>query len=102
MRFKSDLKYSDVTPKAAWLNRRQIIAGATGLGTLAVLPALGAGRDAPLGTPNTFEQISTYNNFLELGSGKDRPSENAHLLTTDPWAGSGPAPMIWGTFWPAW
>ena len=36
-RWKNDLNWSDVTPKAAWLNRRQIIAGmGAGAGALAL------------------------------------------------------------------
>ena len=84
--FKSDLKYSDVTPKAAWLTRRQLFAGAAGLAASTALPALGAGRYSTDETPNTFEEISTYNNFYEFGTAKGDPAANAHRLTTDPWA----------------
>jgi methionine sulfoxide reductase catalytic subunit len=34
---------------------------------------------------NTFEQITTYNNFYEFGLDKDSPSANAHTLRTRPW-----------------
>ena len=34
---------------------------------------------------NTFKQISSYNNFYELGSGKRDPMMNASKLNTDEW-----------------
>ena len=90
-RYKSDLTQSDVTPKAHWLNRRQIMAGAgaLGLGTIAgpALASLGAqktGHGADL-EPNSFEDITSYNNFYEFGTGKDDPAKNAHKLQTEPW-----------------
>ena len=35
---------------------------------------------------NSFEEITTYNNFYELGTGKSDPVENADALVTDPWS----------------
>jgi methionine sulfoxide reductase catalytic subunit len=35
--------------------------------------------------PNTFEQITTYNNYYEFGTGKGDPSRYAGKLTTKPW-----------------
>ncbi|MDY6861228.1 MAG: protein-methionine-sulfoxide reductase catalytic subunit MsrP [Pseudomonadota bacterium] len=88
--FKSDLKWSDVTPRTAFLNRRQIIAGAAALGAMATpaLAGLGAVESAYStdDDPNTFEEITRYNNFYEFGTGKEDPARNAGALTTDPWA----------------
>ena len=90
-RYKSDLKWSDVTPKRDYMNRRQIIAGAgaMALGSIAgpAMASLGAkktryGRDLEL---NSFEDITSYNNFYEFGTGKEDPKRNAGALTTDPW-----------------
>jgi len=36
--------------------------------------------------PNTWEEITTYNNFYEFGTGKSDPSDYADALTTSPWA----------------
>jgi sulfoxide reductase catalytic subunit YedY len=90
-RYKSDLSWSDVTPKEAWLNRRQIMAGAGALtiGSIAgpAMAALGAKKTA-YGERlelNSLEHITTYNNFYEFGTGKEDPKDNAHKLTTDPW-----------------
>lgn len=89
------LKWSDVTPKAAYLNRRTFIAaGAAALSAPALLPrpaqaqAL-TGRPSPFSTdqaPNTFEEITNYNNFYEFGTGKEDPARYAGALTTDPWS----------------
>ena len=35
---------------------------------------------------NTFEDITSYNNFYELGTGKGDPKRNARTLKTDPWS----------------
>jgi len=35
---------------------------------------------------NSFEQITTYNNFYEFGVDKSDPARNAHTLRTRPWA----------------
>ncbi|MGI9389654.1 MAG: protein-methionine-sulfoxide reductase catalytic subunit MsrP [Boseongicola sp.] len=90
-RYKSDLNWSDVTPKEAWLNRRQIMVGAGALaaGSIAgpAMAKLGAKKtDYGQGLElNSLEHITTYNNFYEFGTGKEDPKQNAHKLTTDPW-----------------
>ena len=90
---ENKLKWSDVTPKSAFLNRRQLIAsaGAAALVGSVASPALAKlqfsksdyGRDLDV---NSYEDITTYNNFYEFGTGKGDPAENAHTLTTDPWS----------------
>lgn len=90
-RYKSDLSWSEITPKSGWINRRQLMSGvgAAALGSIAgpTFASLGAtktdyGADLE---PNSFEDISSYNNFYEFGTGKDDPARNAHTLVTDPW-----------------
>lgn len=87
MRYKPDLTWADVTPERAYLNRRALIGGGLAAGSIALA---GAGRAAsPLSsdeTPNSYEEITSYNNFYEFGTGKDDPKRHAHRLTTDPWA----------------
>ena len=88
-RFKSDLTWSDVTPKSLFLNRRQIIAGAAAL--VAAGPALGkiAAKPSRYSTdaaPNTLADITSYNNYYEFGTGKEDPAANAGTLTTKPWS----------------
>jgi sulfoxide reductase catalytic subunit YedY len=71
-----------------WLNRRQLIAGAA---TLVAAPALARIEAAPSrystdAEPNTLEEISSYNNFYEFGTGKEDPVSLAAGLTIDPWS----------------
>lgn len=84
MAYKSKFTWADVTPESAYLNRRQIMAGAAGLGFGTIAGPLAAETEAL--EPNTYEQITNYNNFYEFGTGKEDPARNAHTLTTDPWS----------------
>ncbi len=83
-RWTNDLNWNDVTPKAAFLNRRQVMAGAMGLGAIGagVVPSGAAAQELE---PNTFEEITTYNNYYEFGTGKEDPAANAGTLVTEPW-----------------
>jgi sulfoxide reductase catalytic subunit YedY len=106
-RTASDPRPSEITPEALYLNRRRLMQGA-GLAALSGLaggalgmaprPALAAAPedyppladviDSPFSTdaaPNSFEDITTYNNFYEFGTGKDDPARNADSLKTAPW-----------------
>ena len=83
-RWKSDLTLADVTPLSAYMNRRQLIGGLAGAGLVSI-----AGRgEAATGElePNRWEEITSYNNFYEFGTGKDDPAKYAHRLTTAPWS----------------
>ncbi|MBO9450718.1 protein-methionine-sulfoxide reductase catalytic subunit MsrP [Tropicibacter sp. R16_0] len=80
-RWKNDLTHADVTPEAAYLNRRHFMAGLAGVGLASIAkPALAEQLE-----PNTWEEITSYNNFYEFGTGKGDPAEYAHLMKTDPW-----------------
>lgn len=82
-RWTNTLTRADVTPQSGFLNRRQIMAGLAGAGLGAIAgPSFAAADEL---TPNTWEEITTYNNFYELGTGKGDPAANASLLTTTPW-----------------
>lgn len=83
------LTWSDVTPKSLWLNRRQLIASAGAAAFASPALAKIEAAKSPLSTtdtPNTLEEITTYNNFYEFGTGKEDPSAYASALTTDPWS----------------
>ena len=94
-RWTNDLTPRDVTPKEAWLSRRAIIAsGGAALGAIAA-PTIAAAQDADLSgyagmaggaEPNSFEDITSYNNFYEFGTGKDDPARNAGAMETVPWS----------------
>ncbi|AUQ75892.1 protein-methionine-sulfoxide reductase catalytic subunit MsrP [Phaeobacter piscinae] len=88
-RWTNDLNDADVTPYSAFLNRRQIMAGlggAAGLG-LAGLggTAAQAATEAAL-EPNSWEDVTTYCNFYEFGTGKGDPAAYAGQMTTEPWS----------------
>ena len=87
MTFTPDLKWSDVTPRAAFLNRRQIMTGAAALGAASFAGPLRA--DTGFSTdeaPNTFEEIAGYNNYYEFGTGKEDPAANAGGFKASPWS----------------
>lgn len=86
-RSPSKLTWADVTPEAAYLNRRQIFTGAAALaaGSIAA-PGFAAGEFSTDAAPNSFEDITTYNNFYEFGTGKEDPARYASALTTAPWS----------------
>jgi sulfoxide reductase catalytic subunit YedY len=91
-RIPTDLRWSDVTPRSVWMNRRALL-GSAGAALAAGLagPAaasLGAAKSAwsTDEAPNSLSDITSYNNFYEFGWNKDDPARHAHRLTTDPWA----------------
>ncbi|MBY6049820.1 protein-methionine-sulfoxide reductase catalytic subunit MsrP [Vannielia litorea] len=84
-RWTNKLTKADVTPEAIWLNRRQIIAGLTAAGMAGAL----AGRAEAAGDtlePNSFDDITSYNNYYEFGTGKNDPADNAGALDTSNWS----------------
>ncbi len=84
-RWKNTLNDNDVTDHALFLNRRQIMGGAAGLGLAAAIGGPRAALAQEVLEPNSFEDITSYNNFYEFGTGKDDPAKNAGSLTTTPW-----------------
>ncbi|MCC6588465.1 MAG: protein-methionine-sulfoxide reductase catalytic subunit MsrP [Bryobacterales bacterium] len=86
------IPYSKVTPKGAYLNRRQLIAAAAG-GLVA--PAAGFAGTKLAGVvkskystdekPNAYRDITTYNNYYEFGTSKEQPAELAKNFVTSPW-----------------
>jgi len=83
-RWNNDLTTDDVTPFASFLNRRQLMAGIAGAGMGTIAGPLLAGEEKL--KPNTWEEISSYNNFNEFGNSKGDPAKYASALTTDPWS----------------
>jgi sulfoxide reductase catalytic subunit YedY len=86
---------SEITPEPIYLSRRSIVAGlaAAGLG-LSLPPARATDlppfrRNAGLSTgepPNSFEDITSYNNFYEFGTSKEDPARNAAGFRPRPWS----------------
>ena len=87
-RKNSDIPSSEITPESVYINRRKFLGASAGIGAAAFLS-----RDAaasPLSIrqeeePNTWEEITSHNNFYEFGLDKKDPSRNAHTLVTKPW-----------------
>ena len=90
---------SEITPYDKFMSRRALLAGSVGL---AALHSIGTAEaaDAPAGgdlkftrnaelsvkdAPNSFKDISTYNNFYEFGTDKSDPAANAQAFKTQPW-----------------
>ena len=82
-RWTNTLTRADVTPRGIFMNRRQLIGGAAGLGVASVA---GMARAQEELVPNTIEEISSYNNYYEFGTGKEDPAANAGAMVTSPWS----------------
>lgn len=85
-RWTNTLTDKDVTDEAAYLNRRQLMAGAAAGFGLAGIGVSGAQAQEAELVPTSFEDITSYNNFYEFGTGKSDPVKYAHMLTTKPWS----------------
>jgi len=92
--FRGTLKYSDVTARADFLNRRQIMAGAAGVGAASFIGGAAQAKALEFTTTDYAVDVDvtpkadaiSYNNYYEFGTGKDDPKRNAGQLTTDPWS----------------
>ena len=91
----SDLRYSQVTPKQVYLNRRRFLAGSIALGALAgassalATTKLNGVKKSPFSTDEQatpFDAITHYNNFYEFGTDKEDPGRNAGKFVTSPWS----------------
>ncbi len=94
---RSEPRSSEITPREVYLARRDFMRGGLALGAGLLLPGLAQARSGnglsfspgPFSTdePKTpWEDVTTYNNFYELGTGKSDPSRNADMLRTEPWS----------------
>ena len=97
----ADVRPSEITSKENYLNRRNFIqSGAIAGGSLITGQALAAlvptdrgakladVQESDLSTSedaNSFEDISTYNNYYEFGTQKDDPYRNARNFEPHPW-----------------
>lgn len=80
-RWKNTLTDRDVTDESLWLNRRALIGGLAGVGLVGMVQGA---RAADL-APNSWEDITSYNNFYEFGTAKGDPVKYANRMTTEPW-----------------
>ena len=89
---KNRFKYSEITPERVFLNRRSVMTK-----VLSFLAFSGANSSSwasegyvksqwsSEAKPNSYEDITTYNNFYEFGTDKSDPAKYAHNLKTRPW-----------------
>lgn len=109
---KSDIAPSEITPKEAFDNRRKflqqagfgVLAGATGLltspvnaatsklspssktnGSLLKLPEFSKSKYGAGEKLTSYEDVTTYNNYYEFGTGKDEPAVHSKLFKPTPW-----------------
>jgi methionine sulfoxide reductase catalytic subunit len=98
---KTEPSSSEITSEALYFDRRGFIAaaGAIGAGVIAgALPAFAGAQESqqpqatgkpyglqPDDKPTPWEDVTTYNNFYEFGTGKSDPSETAGKFKTSPW-----------------
>jgi sulfoxide reductase catalytic subunit YedY len=90
----SDIPPSEITPETIYRGRREFFRGTGALALAGMLTsggtraALSPYRKSPLVkgvAPNTWEEITTYNNFYEFGTDKSAPAKHAHTLKPRPW-----------------
>jgi sulfoxide reductase catalytic subunit YedY len=103
----NDIPFSEVTPKSAYLNRRRFLVGAAAAGAVVAasgplarwlspppVSAQGKGRKLAVSSKSSFstsekatpyEDVTTYNNYYEFGTGKDEPARLARNFRTSPW-----------------
>jgi methionine sulfoxide reductase catalytic subunit len=89
IRKPDDIESSAITPESAYVDRRRFlaVAGAAAAGVVTsgrLASALSPGRGQEE-KPNSWEEITTYNNYYEFGTDKEDPSQNAGKFRTKPW-----------------
>ncbi|MDA8811757.1 protein-methionine-sulfoxide reductase catalytic subunit MsrP [Amylibacter sp.] len=91
---KDKLRYSDITPKQIFLNRRQVLTGSSAVGISSLLPN-SAYADTLNYTKTNYavdaeitskSDATSYNNFYEFGTGKNDPKNNASMMKISPWS----------------
>lgn len=95
IRRRAQLKDSEVTDESLYAGRRQFLRAAGLLGVAAaagVLPGCLQAADAnardndPPDKLTPYDDVTTYNNFYEFGTGKEEPAKRAGALRTKPWS----------------
>ena len=97
----ADIRPSEITSQSNYLNRRAFMQAAAATGTTlaagSALPAVIPGeRRAALDgvvpsdfstdeTPNSYMDVTTYNNFYEFGARKQDPHRNSQDFEAQPW-----------------
>jgi sulfoxide reductase catalytic subunit YedY len=102
IRRASDIRPSEITDEATFMNRRAVVTALLGAGTAATLPgaALAAAEAAPVPNlvyqknpryvvpndpANAWSDITGYNNYYEFGTDKSDPAANSTAFKSRPW-----------------
>src|ERR1035441_1145899 len=78
----TDIRYSEITPKHIYMNRRRFLVAvpAAFLGARALagtkLPNVQKSQYTVNEKQNSYQDVSTYNNYYEFGTDKGQPAEN--------------------------
>ncbi len=87
------LKDNQVTDYSIYKGRRHFMKTVAGLGLIATTGGIiqpratdAAGRFSTNEKLTPFDDISSYCNYYEFGTGKSDPKKNAHSLVTSPWS----------------
>jgi sulfoxide reductase catalytic subunit YedY len=102
IRKADDIRPSEITSKDNYLNRRRFMQAGAAAGAIAfstsalgaVVPTKQRGKIAGITNsefstsekPNSYDDITTYNNYYEFGTGKSDPYDNAQAFKARPWA----------------
>ena len=102
IRQAADIRPSEITSETHYLSRRRFLldgslaagglaAGAATAATVpaepgAPLPEVGKSSYSTDEAPNSFEDISTYNNYYEFGTAKDDPHRHSREFEPRPWS----------------
>lgn len=89
--FRSNIPSSEITPKLVYLSRRDFMkaAGVVGAGALLTACAPNAATEAPTSAlpdvPNSFEDITNYNNYYEFSTDKQAVAPLSKDFQARPW-----------------
>jgi len=99
---RSEPTSAEITSEEIYHDRRSLLKGMgfIGASTLLGTTACAAEQDTPeqeLGelvkspystteTPNSYADVTQYNNFYEFGTGKDDPVQNSYMFKPKPWS----------------
>ncbi len=81
-------RYSDVTPQNLYTNRRNFIVASSAFSSSVVTSGFLLGEAVASNSalkPNSFDEITNYNNFYEFGTSKTDPAKYSKKLKTRPW-----------------
>jgi sulfoxide reductase catalytic subunit YedY len=86
-----DLRYSDITPKSVYFNRRQFLAAAPAAflaartASAAKIANVGKSKFSTTEPATDARHVLSYNNFYEFGTSKNQPARNSQEFRTSPW-----------------